>query len=159
MKTDPELETLLAPLFELLPLDAAMPALLPRHPATPEAIAAVRDLIGSDAFRGNPSAQAALWLYVDDLDTSHTISQGLHHATGSYLHGIMHRREGDFSNSHYWMRRAGSHPVWHEIPGYDPDAFIDAVATARGDNPVDLIALQRAEWRALMTYCLMHPDA
>lgn len=157
MSLTPEHNALLEPLWRALPLDAAMPALVPRQPANPDAIAAVRTLVATPSLRENLSAQAALWLYVDELDTSHTISQTLLHATGSFLHGIMHRREGDFSNSHYWMRRAGSHPVWPQIPGYDPDAFIDAVAAARGTNPPDLIALQRAEWRALLAHCLTRP--
>ncbi len=151
--------TLLAPLFSVLPLERAMPSLLPRHAASAQAVAVVRALVGTEALRGNPSAQAALWLFVDELDTSHNLSQGLHHATGSFLHGIMHRREGDFSNSHYWMRRAGSHPVWHEIPGYDPDALIDAVVAAKGSDLPELVQLQRAEWQAVMAYCLSSPDA
>src|SRR4051794_12932746 len=37
---------------------------------------------------------AGLWLYHDWLDSSHTISQALPSATGSFWHAIMHRREG-----------------------------------------------------------------
>lgn len=149
-----ELNELLEPLFAVLPLGAAMRELLPMRAAPAEAVGVVRRLAGEEPFRGRPAAQAALWLYVDELDRSHTISQGIHDATGSFLHGIMHRREGDFSNSHYWMHRAGSHPVWKEIPGYDPEDFIDAVAAAKGKNPPELVALQRAEWGAVMGYCL-----
>jgi len=151
-----EHDELLAPLWRVLPLNAAMPALLPRHAASAEAIAAVRAVVKTAPLRDNPSAQAALWLYVDELDTSHSLSQDLHHTTGSFLHGIMHRREGDFSNSHYWMRRTGTHPIWQQIPGYDPDAFIDAVAAARGSDPPALLQRQRAEWQAIMAYCLEH---
>ena len=39
---------------------------------------------------------SGMLLYHNFLDTSHTISQGIHTATGSYWHGIMHRREPDF---------------------------------------------------------------
>lgn len=51
---------------------------------------------------------SALWLFNNFLDESHTISQNVHEPIGSYLHGIMHRREGDFSNAKYWFNRAGN---------------------------------------------------
>jgi hypothetical protein len=54
---------------------------------------------------------AGLWLYADGLDQSHQISQSIETPTGSFWHGIMHRREGDFGNSKYWFRRVGKHPV------------------------------------------------
>lgn len=131
-----------------------MPALLPSRPAAPEARAAAGRLAVSSGFQGNPAAQAALWLYVDELDRSHAISQNLHTAVGSFLHGVMHRREGDFWNSHYWMRQARGHSDWPWLPGHDPDAFIDAVAAAKGKNPPGLLDTQRREWLAVMTWCL-----
>lgn len=54
---------------------------------------------------------AGVWLLHDFLDESHTISQGIDTTTGSFWHGIMHRREGDFSNAKYWFRRVGQHDV------------------------------------------------
>ena len=56
--------------------------------------------------------QSGLLLWNDALDASHTISQGLESGTGSYWHGIMHRREPDYSNSKYWFRRVGVHPIF-----------------------------------------------
>ena len=41
---------------------------------------------------------SGLWLRFDFLDRSHTISQDIHTSTGSFWHGIMHRREPDWSN-------------------------------------------------------------
>lgn len=61
------------------------------------------------------SIQAGLHLWNDSLDRSHTLSQDLEHPTGSYWHGIMHRMEGDFGNSKYWMRLAGKHPAMLEL--------------------------------------------
>jgi hypothetical protein len=145
---------LLAPLFEVLPLDVAMPELLPKRAASAQAVGVVKQLLASEPLRNNTEAQSALWLYVDALDQSHTISQDLHTPTGSWLHGIMHRREGDFWNSHYWMRQARKHPAWADIPGYDPDDFIDAVSATNGASPPELLALQRAEWVGLMAHSL-----
>ena len=62
----------------------------------------------------NPDEAAALlsglWLWHDCLDESHKLSQQLHTTSGSMWHAIMHRREGDFSNSKYWYARCENHP-------------------------------------------------
>lgn len=59
----------------------------------------------------NESCQAGLWLLAGDLERSHALSQALPTHDGSFWHGIMHRREGDFENAKYWFRRVGNHPV------------------------------------------------
>jgi hypothetical protein len=58
---------------------------------------------------------AGLWLRVDFLDESHSISQDIHSPTGSFWHGIMHRREPDYENAKYWFRRVGDHEVFPEL--------------------------------------------
>ena len=120
---------------------------------------------------------SALWLYHDYLDQSHRISQNIPGATGSYWHGIMHRREPDASNAKYWFRRVGTHPVFtplaqaaRELIGaqaasdldtdqlfdaagaWDPFAFVDACESARGSgSPAEDLCrrIQLAEWRLL----------
>lgn len=59
--------------------------------------------------------RAAALLWHDHLEESHRISQGLSDQTGSVLHGIMHRREPDYSNAKYWFRLAGEHPAYPGI--------------------------------------------
>jgi hypothetical protein len=55
---------------------------------------------------------AGLWLRFDFLDESHSISQEIKAATGSFWHGIMHRREPDYDNAKYWFHRVPEHPVY-----------------------------------------------
>jgi len=122
---------------------------------------------------------AGLWLFHDWLDESHTLSQSIHSATGSFWHAIMHRREGDFSNSKYWYARAAGHPVLpilaaqagsvvNQSPadksllrliasGWNPNAFVDLVEslhTDEGDARYSLaVRLQQLEWKVLFEFC------
>ena len=57
-------------------------------------------------------ALSGLWLFLDDLDRSHAISQDLSTPEASFWHFIMHRREPDPSNAAYWFRRVGRHAVF-----------------------------------------------
>lgn len=75
----------------------------------------IADLFDGRALKDSSLANAvksALLLWNDALDDSHDISQGVGSKTGSYWHGIMHRREPDYSNSKYWFARVGSHPIF-----------------------------------------------
>lgn len=125
------------------------------------------------------SLLAGVWLWHDFLHESHTISQNLEFAEGSFWHAIMHRREGDFSNSKYWYRRVGEHPAYATIAvksadlinpapadkstfriivnGWNADAFVDLVQQVHNhpDDPRHglAIALQQIEWRTLFDHC------
>jgi hypothetical protein len=138
--------------FESLPLGGAMSQLVVTRGGPTEAVErAVREPV----IAAKPALVAGLWLYVDQLDRSHEISQTIDDATGSFWHGIMHRREADFGNSHYWFRRVGKHPAIALIDGYEPHAFIDEVEKAHrnGRGADALIDMQRREWAALFEWC------
>ncbi|MCA9099939.1 MAG: hypothetical protein R3C10_00240 [Pirellulales bacterium] len=123
---------------------------------------------------------AGLWLYHDFLDRSHSLSQEIETTTGSYWHGIMHRREPDASNAKYWFRRVGQHPVFAELcdsarclavetgadgaaaflttqQNWDPFAMIDLVERARTGAQPEHVALcervQQSEWDLLFAFC------
>jgi hypothetical protein len=91
---------------------------------------------------------AGVWLLHDELDESHQISQDVDTPTGSFWHGVMHRREGDFSNSKYWFARIGRHEalpligasIRQAVAGVsDPreaqDTLLTRIAPAGGYNP------------------------
>jgi len=122
---------------------------------------------------------AAVWLLHDYLDESHHISQEIDTPSGSFWHGIMHRREGDFSNAKYWFRRVGRHPVLDRLGqraaeraathgderagqrlvtggAWDPFAFVDLCESAvRGQSrDSDLCRdIQQDEWEQLFDQC------
>jgi hypothetical protein len=133
---------------------------------TPEAALvpnAVRDGSMARAFL------AGLWLYHDFLDESHHISQEIATPTGSYWHGIMHRREPDPSNAAYWFRRVGVHPIFEPLamqaqnlglrsrsPGWDPFEFINLCEKHRGTSTPGEMMLRRVqqrEWELLFDWC------
>lgn len=116
---------------------------------------------------------AALWLRHDFLDDCHHIVQKIESRSGAYWHAVMHRREGDFSNSKYWYARADGHPGYaalavraddllRQVPankqvfritarGWNPSALVDLVEEVY-QNPSDprhaiAVTLQRLEWQ------------
>jgi hypothetical protein len=154
-----------------LPLDAGVP--------NREAAAALAALDLDAAFSPRKIADRAmarachsgLWLLHNFLDESHKISQEIETPTGSFWHGIMHRREGDFSNTKYWFRRVGDHPVYaalaaaaHDIApdeffkaaDWDPFDFVDRCESAvRGRSPsAEMLGrIGRREWELLFDFC------
>jgi hypothetical protein len=119
----------------------------------------------------------ALWVH-GFLDESHSIAQGIESAEGSYWHALMHRSEGDFSNSKYWYRQVGRHAIFpdllkaakqleikphsklapmYELLEWDPFRFVDAVEQAARRETEDRVLVQaiaREEYNLLMSYCL-----
>jgi hypothetical protein len=84
---------------------------------------------------------AGLWLYYDFLNESHEISQEIHTTTGSYWHGLMHRREPDYANAGYWFRRVGKHAIF--------DALVleaSRIAAAGATEPATAFLTQHTSW-------------
>lgn len=146
------------PVLTVLPIELAMTDLVVTA-GRPELIETVEAAAKSPALAQRPALVAGLWLYIDELDRSHHVSQGIHDPTGSYWHGVMHRREGDFSNSRYWFDRVGQHPAMQSIGSdYDAYEFIDQVERAfrHDEHAPQLVDLQRREWAGLFAWCAAH---
>ena len=121
-----------------------------------------RPVVDADAAR---ACHAGLWLLFDYLDESHTISQGIESPDGSFWHAVMHRREPDVSNSKYWWKRVGTHPVLRQLVKCcnlhgeiytTPEDFVDFCDWARGTNGHEeqlAKMVQRTEWRLQFDHC------
>jgi hypothetical protein len=59
--------------------------------------------------------RSLLLLAAGDLERAHILVQEASNADGTYIHGIVHRTEGDFDNARYWFRRTAVHPAAAEI--------------------------------------------
>lgn len=138
------------------------PDLGPQRRAGTKSIAEIERTLDSQS---NPLVHATILLWHDHLDAAHTIAQSIETQDGSYLHGIMHRREPDYGNAKYWFHRVRRHPCFeplaakasdlleHEqklrkalVPNgqWDSSAFIDACeAAGRGELSDHQILLLR----------------
>jgi hypothetical protein len=57
---------------------------------------------------GLPALLRALWHDArGDWDEAHRIAQDVDDPNGAWVHGYLHRKEGDTGNAAYWYRRAG----------------------------------------------------
>ena len=163
---DPEVASLLAG-PRLMALGPGAPSMALRS-----RLAAVGDgLLNDNRWRDRDMAlacAAGLWLYHDFLDESHEISQRIRTPTGSYWHGIMHRRQPDDANAAYWFQRVGEHPVFEPLAGdaralglhfrsddWDPIEFIQLCARFRDSGSEEESLLRRVqlrEWQRLFDW-------
>ena len=150
---------------------------LPKEPTNYELVIRLREADDAAVFGGQtrlPNAPAALvraglFYYHNALDDSHKEAQKLEDNTAAYWHGMVHRREGDFDNARYWMRRAGEQPVFQEMQGrasdgapnmgrqsnWDPFLFItlcEQFKYGETDYKKEISHLQRVEFDVMFDY-------
>ena len=166
----------LASAFQRLIAAPELPGLGPNHRPSARAASDINAEVRSWANEQNLDAdtldvlRSAALLWHDHLDASHSISQSIPTATGSFLHGIMHRREPDYGNAKYWFHRVHSHPAYADIAqavqerldsgelpsslshlvnqgNWDAFGFVDAVEEGLGSSkdPEIIQGLQRVQ--------------
>ena len=128
------------------------------------------------ASSNQPLLTSAALLWHDHLDASHTLSQNIETREGSWLHGIMHRREPDYGNAKYWFKRVGSHAAFPKLAEraaellrdcgdnlfatgpWDPFAFIDECEATESGKDAEvtnvLRQIQAAEFDVLIEHLL-----
>lgn len=146
------LDTLLLAIVRSAPLPS-----LVSGPACPELVRWLKQTDAASQVSLPSACMAGLWLLAGDLDASHEISQSDHSPEGSFWHGIMHRREGDFSNAKYWFRRVGRHEVLERLAHSDygdPYRFVDRCEQVTDATTQSLLSLQWLEWQYLFFFCL-----
>jgi hypothetical protein len=165
------LETI-RPLFSTGTLPGLGPERRPEAKSLSEAESDLNTTLATTGLTGEAASlvRSATLLWHDHLDESHRVSQGIKSADGSFVHGIMHRREPDYSNAKYWFNRAGLHPTFPEISSrakgflagsslahltegdWDSFAMVDAVAAIRvGSGEYSLLQqVQQTEFEVLL---------
>ena len=118
------------------------------------------------------------YLLFNALDRSHSISQKLDTAEGSFWHAIMHRREGDYWNSKYWFKQFSHHPIYNDLlagaqlvisseksgklkkilssRSWDAGLYVDLVeeCCAKDSSLAGKCQqIQALEWQLLFSYC------
>jgi len=155
---------------DLVPLHAST------HPANQESLAS---LIRAHPYLQGSLAEAVLGLRIGSIDRPHAIVQDGSTPIEHYLHGVVHRIEGDFWNAKYWFRQIQDHPLLaqmgdHMLDGlgalgileqakslqmfddqhpFSPQRLVDAQAAAQASSLSDSLRLVRqiahTEWESL----------
>ena len=116
------------------------------------------------AWNGPAQIKAGLALANGDWELAHRLAQGMTCPVGAHWHALVHRHEGDFPNSRYWLRLAGDSPIYPLLaqaaqeegvaelvaPGgrWDPDLFTGYFAGGGGQPWVK--TLDALEIRSLL---------
>jgi hypothetical protein len=85
---------------------ARQPASIPlRAVEAPRDLEVLKGLLSESQISSRSLTAALMWLRIGEIEHAHTIVQDDKSSMGSYLHGIVHRLEGDYWNAKYWFKQ------------------------------------------------------
>ncbi len=129
-------------------LRASAPGFKPFHPYVAGMAEARVPLLIDDTF-----LDAAIRVYFGDLNRAHDRLQPMGgQPLADYLHGMIHRREGDFWNANYWFRRAAS---VGRLIGVDSESLTREVEASPRVSP-ELREILFNEWSKLVELYLQN---
>ena len=154
-------------LHKLIPQETSAPLLVRRiREADDATISGGREIGEPGVFA---LIRGGLYYAVDAIHEAHAVFQEASGDLGSYWHGMMHRREGDFENARYWFRRAGTLGFFDSLhhaasehsavmarqSNWDPYLFTGECEQARfgaEEGLKELAALQLIEFEGVFDY-------
>ena len=134
----------------------------PNPPLNPKSIWSEELNSKISPLKVNDVIKSGLYLWNDDIDRAHKLAQEINNSEGSYWHAILHRREGDYSNSKYWYRQADNHPIFQtikkEFTDWDPFKFVDlcsqSLESGKKEMMEKLETIQFFEIKTLLNYVI-----
>ncbi|KAK0230207.1 hypothetical protein IW262DRAFT_1425343 [Armillaria fumosa] len=110
-----------------------------------------------EALTDSIPIRSALHLLNDDIGRAHTLAQSDGgNLTSNYLHAQLHRREGDYWNSKWWLGTGmqSLHPVLDQVHGSVGQAgnFVDDCQAVTAGRSEELKAKQWQELKSTLEY-------
>lgn len=151
----------------------------PTGPTDCERVIRLRETPDADLLAGAPPAgdasfvplvRAGMFYHHNALEDAHRLVQEASGDAAAYWHAMIHRRERDFENARYWLRRAGEQPAFAEMQAraadvsphmgrqmsWDPYLLVNLAEQLRfgaAELEAEVVGLGRVEFEVFFDYC------